>query len=163
MIFAGPGIPHGQSDALVYLYDLFPTLCDLAGAKTPGKVEGKSLLPIILGRQSRLRDYLYGAYKGCQRMVRDDRWKLLKYNAGGVKNVQLFDLANDPDEVHNLAADPNCAGQLARMEKLLTRARKQFDDPVDFDGDGALPEKYTKRPKRKKPRAKPKGKSGVLP
>ena len=34
LILAGPGIPHGQSDALVYLYDLFPTICELAGAGT---------------------------------------------------------------------------------------------------------------------------------
>ena len=99
-------------------------------------------------------DYLFGAYKGCQRMVRDERFKLIKYNAGGVKNTQLFDLANDPDEVHNLAADPKHADQLARMEKLLAQARKEFNDPIDFDGKGELPEKY-KRPKRKV-KAKPK-------
>ena len=26
-------------------------------------------------------------------MVRDERWKLIEYNAGGVRNTQLFDLA----------------------------------------------------------------------
>ena len=88
-------------------------------------------------------------------MVRDERFKLIKYNAGGVKNTQLFDLANDPDEVHNLAADPKHADQLARMEKLLAQARKEFNDPIDFDGKGELPEKY-KRPKRRKAKAQPK-------
>ena len=44
LIVAGPGIPRGKSDALVYLFDLFPTICDLAGATTPAVVEGKSLL-----------------------------------------------------------------------------------------------------------------------
>jgi arylsulfatase A-like enzyme len=133
LIFAGPGIPKGQSDALVYLFDLFPTFCDLTGIKTPAAVEGKSLVPIVRGEKARVRDWLFGAYRDCQRMVRDERWKLIKYNADGVKNVQLFDLKNDPDEVHNLAADPKFAAERARLEKLLAEARKHFSDPVDFD------------------------------
>ena len=133
LVFAGPGIPHGRSDALVYLFDLFPTICELAGAPVPDVVEGKSLLPIVEGRQAKVRDWLLGAYKGCQRMVRDERWKLMSYNAGGVKNVQLFDLAADPDELNNLADDPKYAAERSRMVKLLAQARKEFGDPVDFD------------------------------
>jgi arylsulfatase A-like enzyme len=137
LIVAGPGIPHGQSDALVYLFDLFPTFCDLAGGKTPGAVEGKSLLPVIKGEQPKVRDWLFGAYRSCQRMVRDDRWKLIQYNANGVRNAQLFDLKNDPDEIQNLAADPRYAEQRKRLERLLGEARQQFGDPVDFDGQGS--------------------------
>ncbi len=133
LIFAGPGIPKGKSEALVYLFDLFPTFCDLAKIKTPAAVEGQSLLPIIRGEKMRVRDWLFGAYRDCQRMIRDERWKLIAYNAKGVRNTQLFDLKNDSDEVHNLAADPAHAEQRARLEKLLGQARKQFGDPVDFD------------------------------
>lgn len=132
--FALPGIPHGRSDALVYLHDLFPTLCDVAGIKTPAAVEGKSMLPVVRGEKTKVRDSLLGAYKACQRMVRDDRWKLIKYNAHGVKNVRLFDLGSDPDEIHNLAADPKHAAERSRMEKLLARARREYGDPCDFDG-----------------------------
>ena len=133
LIFSGPGIRHGQSDALVYLFDLFPTLCDLAGAPTPTVVEGKSLLPIIQGRQQKVRDTLFGAYRDCQRMIRDERWKLIKYNANGVKNVQFFDLKNDPDELKNLVNHPRYARQRTRLEALLADARKHFGDPVDFE------------------------------
>jgi len=129
LIFAGPRIPHGQSDALVYLYDLLPTICDLASTETPAVVEGRSLMPVIAGRQSRVREWLFGAYKDCQRMVRDERWKLIEYNANGVRNTQLFDLQNDPDELHNLAADPGHAEQLARLRALLLEGQRQFDDP----------------------------------
>jgi len=151
LVFAGPGIPRGRSDALVYLFDLFPTFCDLAGLKTPEQVEGKSLLPVIFGQQPKVRDWLLGAYRDCQRMVRDERWKLIRYNAGGVKNSQLFDLAADPWEIRNLAADPQHREQLARMERLLAKARAEFGDPVDFENV---------RPKTppEKPKAAKKGK-----
>jgi arylsulfatase A-like enzyme len=134
LVIAGPGIPHGQSDALVYLFDLFPTMCDLAGVPTPAVVEGKSLLGIIDGREAKVRDYLFGAYKDCQRMVRDQRWKLLQYYAGGMRNIQLFDLQSDPDEIANLADDPARAAERKRLEALMSQARGEFSDPIDFDG-----------------------------
>ncbi len=140
LIVAGPDIPHGQSDALVYLFDLYPTFCEMAGIAVPPTAEGKSLLPIIRGETPKVRDTLFGAYKACQRMVRDERWKLIKYNANGVKNVQLFDLQNDPHEIRNLADNPRYADQRARMERLLAEARKQFGDPHDFDGSGQMRE-----------------------
>jgi len=129
LIFAGPSIPHGRSDALVYLYDLLPTICDLAGAETPAVAEGRSLLPVIVGKQDRVRGWLFGAYRDCQRMVRDERWKLLEYNANGVRNTQLFDLQNDPDELQNLAGNPEYAGQLAKLRSLLLEGQRQFGDP----------------------------------
>lgn len=144
LIITGPDIPHGESQALVYLFDLMPTILDYARVKVPSNVDGKSLQPVLRGHEPRVREHLLGAYKASQRMIRDERWKLLKYNAAGVKNVQLFDLKTDPDELHNLAADPKHAEQLARLEKELAVQRKAFGDPADFDGSGELPEKPKK-------------------
>jgi arylsulfatase A-like enzyme len=77
-------------------------------------------------------------------MIRDERWKLIKYNAGGVKNAQLFDLRNDPDELNNLATNPKCAKQRARLEKQLVASRKELGDPVDFENSDSSHE--TKEP-----------------
>jgi arylsulfatase A-like enzyme len=132
LVFAGPGIRHGKSDALAYLFDLFPTICDLAGAPTPQVAEGKSLVGILHGREEQVRNELFCAYRDCQRLIRDQRFKLLEYNASGVRNAQLFDLARDPDELDNLADDPQFAGQRKRLHELLQQARREFGDPVDF-------------------------------
>jgi hypothetical protein len=64
-------------------------------------------------------------------MVRDERWKLLAYHAGNQSNTQLFDLDADPDEINNLAGDPRFASERARLEKLLSKARKELGDPVE--------------------------------
>jgi arylsulfatase A-like enzyme len=139
LCFAGPGIPHGQSDALVYLYDLFPTACQLIGLTIPDGVEGKSLLPIIQGEKQKVRDFVLTAYRDVQRAVREPRWKLIKYHVGGLKTRQLFDLENDPDELKNLAEDPAAAGHLERLEALLEKARAEADDPIDFENVGGKP------------------------
>jgi arylsulfatase A-like enzyme len=50
-----------------YLYDIFPTLCDLAGLAIPDTVEGKSLVPAMHRPKERIRDVLLCAYRGVQR------------------------------------------------------------------------------------------------
>ncbi len=125
-VIAGPGIPKGKSDALIYLMDLFPTLTDLAGTKAPEGVEGKSIVPILTGKSTKLRDTLYTAYRNCQRAVRDDRWKLIRYPL--IDKVQLFDLVADPHEMHNLAEMPEHAAQVATMTRLLEKEMNSYGD-----------------------------------
>lgn len=132
LVFAGPGIPQGKSDALAYLFDLFPTICEFAGAKVPETVEGRSLVPNIHDSQLGGWPYLFGAYRDCQRMIRDARWKLLEYDADGVRNTQLFDLQKDPSELHNLVGDAQYTAERTRLEKQLAKARREFEDPIDF-------------------------------
>jgi arylsulfatase A-like enzyme len=136
LVFAGPGIPQGKTDALAYLFDLFPTICEFGGAQVPKTVEGRSLVPNIQDHKLPGRPYLFGAYRDCQRMIRDTRWKLMEYDAAGVRNTQLFDLAHDPDEMHNLAGEEKYAAERERLEKLLAKARKELDDPIDFGASG---------------------------
>lgn len=128
LVVAGPGIPKGKSDALVYLFDLFPTLCDLAGTETPKAVEGKSLLPVMVGKQEKVRDHLFAAYKDVQRMVRDGRWKLIWYPK--VERFQLFDLSTDPDEIKDLSASPGHAPRLKEMKTLLAAEQKVWGDAI---------------------------------
>ena len=130
LIIAGPGVPHARSPALVYLFDLFPTFCELAGTKIPDAVEGRSLLPIIEGKTARVRDTLLGAYRDVQRMERDERWKLIRYHVGNERHAQLFDLNSDPDELNNLIDDPRYQSERVRLEIRMAEDRKNFGDPI---------------------------------
>jgi arylsulfatase A-like enzyme len=128
LIVAGPGIPKGKSDALVYLYDLFPTCCEATGVDTPKACDGTSLLPVVTGKKKAVRDALFCVYTGTQRMVRDGRFKLLWYPK--VEKVELFDLTADPDELANLAADPKHADTLVRMKKVMAAEQARFGDTL---------------------------------
>jgi len=132
LIFAGPGIPKGESRALVYLFDLYPTLAACAGLQAPADVDGKNLLPVIRGERPRVRETLLGAYRDCQRMIRDEEWKLISYRAGRERHVQLFHVAEDPDELRDLSGDDRSRDQRRRLETLLDQARQEAGDPVDF-------------------------------
>jgi choline-sulfatase len=89
-------------DALVYNASLFATTCEMGGVNVPPTVQFPSLIPLVTGAKDRLYDDLYAGYVDRQRMVRTDRWKLIV--TPGADMVQLFDVAADPWEMHNLAA-----------------------------------------------------------
>ena len=120
LIFAGPGIPHGESQALMYLLDIYPTVCDLVGAAPPDGIDGLSFKPVITGESKSKRRELFLSYLGIQRAIRDERWKLIRYPQVNV--TQLFDLQADPDEMHNLADDPV---QRDRVKLMLARLAEQ--------------------------------------
>jgi arylsulfatase A-like enzyme len=152
LLFAGPGVPQGkQTDALCYLLDIFPTLGDMAGVAGPEGSEGKSLVPVLTGKAAAVRDSIFTAYRTVQRAVRDDRWKLIVYPQ--VNKVQLFDLRDDPAEMHDLAADKDHAAEVRRLTALLKAQQEQLGDtrPLTTDKPQPLEFDFRKVPPEKKP------------
>jgi arylsulfatase A-like enzyme len=101
-------------DELVSLFDLGPTVLELAGVETDDPMEAESLVPALEGDDDWSgRETVYAEHRrdGILRetefmtMVRTDRWKLVHfvdYDEG-----QLFDLEADPDEEENRWDDPD--------------------------------------------------------
>ncbi|MGQ9663126.1 MAG: sulfatase family protein [Kiritimatiellia bacterium] len=85
LIMRGPGgFSGGQvCDALVSQIDLFPTICELAQIEPPPWLQGVSLLPLIRGEKSEIREEVFAevtyhaAYEP-QRCVRTARWKYIR-------------------------------------------------------------------------------------
>ncbi len=137
LFFAGPGIPKGGSDALVYLHDIYPTVCDLVGAPQPAGIDGLSFRPVVEGRVKSVRRELFFAYRGVQRAVRDERWKLIRYPE--INFSQLFDLKNDPQEMKNLAEDPQQADRVKALTGLLAAWQTKLGDTQALSTDHPKP------------------------
>ncbi len=131
-VFCGPGIEPGRKlDALVYLQSLFATTCEMARIETPATVQFPSLVPLLTGRQKKLYDSVYGAYRDFQRMVRTQDYKLIRYPH--VNEVQLFDVKNDPWETTDLAEDPRYADTVRRLDGELRRWMQETGDKLELD------------------------------
>ncbi|MFO0810274.1 MAG: sulfatase-like hydrolase/transferase [Gemmataceae bacterium] len=166
LIVAGPGVPAGKStEAFTYLFDIVPTVCGLTGAALPGPPAGEDLRPVWTGAKPKVRDSVFLPFQGLMRSVRDDRWKLIVYPP--IDHRQLFDLKADPDERHDLAADPAHAAEIERLIGLMKTWQAKVGDKqpltvanpkpkaVSFDGYERKPdqwqpawivEKYFKKP-----------------
>jgi arylsulfatase A-like enzyme len=92
---------------LTSLVDFFPTICEAAGVSTPRSVEGKSLLSLYRGEKASWRSELFASHHSPDKhgmstqCVRTHRYKLIQHRTTGEE--ELFDLADDPFELVNLA------------------------------------------------------------
>jgi arylsulfatase A-like enzyme len=127
LVFSGPGIPQGKSaSAFAYLFDIFPTVCDLVGTDVPTEIDGVSFAPVIRGSSSTGRETIYTAYREVQRGVRRGRWKLLRYPK--INRSQLFDLEADPHEQNDLSENPGQRERVVAMSALLEQQRQANSD-----------------------------------
>jgi len=131
LVFTGPGIAPGNSAALVYLHDIYPTLCELTGTPVPSGLDGQSVAPLLRGEAMPTRPTLFLAYRDLQRAVRNDRFKLLRYPQVGV--TQLFDLVNDPQETRNLAQEPAHREKVAQLKRALAAWQVTLGDHLAFE------------------------------
>jgi arylsulfatase A-like enzyme len=121
------------SDALVEGIDLAPTFLELMGGEAkPHILEGRSLAPIIEGRQTEWRKYAISEYDYATRqsrteleidqadarllMIFDGRWKYIL--AEGFRPL-LFDLESDPDELVDLGAEPEQEAVRTELHEAL--------------------------------------------
>jgi arylsulfatase A len=128
LIAAWPGhFAAGKvSSQVSAFWDWFPTFTQLAGVPTPQGLDGLSLLPTLMGRGAQAQhDHLYWEFheKGGRVAVRQGDWKGVRYNVAARPDspLELYNLARDPHEDHNVAAEhPEI---VARLDQLLKSAR----------------------------------------
>jgi len=153
LIMRGPGGFTGGrvSDAMVSQIDLFPTICDLAGVRHPAWLEGFSMLPVMRGEKTEIREELFAevnyhaAYEP-KRAVRTARWKHIRFfgdrhkpvlpncDDGLSKDIWLQygwrDRAVDPEQLYDLVFDPNETHNVATdpsHAEILAQLRGRLD------------------------------------
>lgn len=128
LIISGRGIAENATrDDFVYLLDLFPTLCDAAGIQIPTSVEGKSFFSALKGEKCNNREDLYFAYTNLVRAVKDRDFKLIEYRKARGSS-QLFDLKNDPNELHNLFNDKKYGEEIQKLRKRMKQYKEEWED-----------------------------------
>lgn len=141
----------------VLTVDLAPTILELCGAEPLPEIHGRSFKKLVADGDPEWRDawlYHYNyekqfPYTPNVRGVRTERWKYIRYPHGDGSPdrhlAELYDLAGDPQELHNLIADPAYAdvvNQLqGRLQELMHEVGLQHDDaPLDEGIKSELPE-----------------------
>ena len=133
LIMAGPGIAKNQkNDAYVYLYDIFPTLCEKVGIDIPSSVDGKSFAELLDGEHGeKFRDELYLIFDNFVRGVKDEKYKLIEYRNGDAKEDKwtfLYDIKNDPWETINLANDESYKDKVNEMREKIIKHRDEWEE-----------------------------------
>jgi iduronate 2-sulfatase len=103
--------------------DIYPTLLEFCGLKTPGDLDGRSFLPLL---ENPKRSWDEAAFcqvnhrGGTGRSVHTEKWVYLEWPRG---EAQLYDYEKDPRQYRNLAEDPAHAKVVAEMKEKLRAVR----------------------------------------
>jgi N-acetylglucosamine-6-sulfatase len=131
-----PGVVEAGSrpSAMIQNFDYAPTFLDLAGATVPKAIQGRSLKPVLEGSPRTppgWRDALYYAYYGerthavaAHDGIRTERYKLIHYER--TSDWNLFDLKEDPQELHSVDADPAYSSILEDLTDRYRQLRRDY-------------------------------------
>ncbi len=128
LMISVPGGPRNQqTDALVELIDIYPTLAELCRLTPPGHLQGTSFLPLLAapGRPWKtaaftcLIDYT-------TRGIRTGRYRFIERAS---RQNELYDYANDPAEDRNLANDPASQAVVQELQAALRAGWRQAVPP----------------------------------
>ncbi|MDC1105736.1 sulfatase [Prolixibacteraceae bacterium] len=150
--------PGTIEDGLIQNIDFAPTFLDYANVEIPKDMQGESFRPILNGEKEDWRDALYYTYyehhgaHSVQRHhgIRTHRYKLIHFYYD-CDNWELYDLKDDPKEMHNLYGDPNYVEIQKELHQKLESIREKYED------SDAIDQKYIQehlQQKREKDQAK---------
>ncbi|MGY8769585.1 MAG: sulfatase [Pirellulales bacterium] len=138
VIIATPEHQSGQrTDAIVELLDIYPTLVDLCGLKTPNPVEGRSLRRILENPKSKIKDWAMTqhtrpAYPPAGKdpevmgySIRTARYRYTEwrnFKSGKIEARELYDHETDSNEAINLANDSNQKEVILQLHTKLDLA-----------------------------------------
>ena len=140
-VISFPGMIKAGSvnDSMILNVDFAPTLLELAGAKVPPDMQGRSIAPLLRGKTpSNWRTsmyYRYYHYPQHHRVqphygVRTERHKLIYFNR--LDEWELYDLKKDPYETNNIYSLNSSAGLVKRLKAEMFRLKKELKDEDQF-------------------------------
>lgn len=132
-------LPDGAKvDYPVELRDFLPTFLEIAGAKVPDDMDGRSLCPLVQQANPAWRKYIDLEHATCYAAenywcgLTDGKRKYVWNLHNGTE--QLFDLEKDPQETHNYAADADYASVLEEMRTALAAHLEERGETFVRDG-----------------------------
>jgi uncharacterized sulfatase len=137
LIRAPGGKPGVEVADTVSNLDTFASVLGLLGVPTPEGVKqhGVDFSPLLRGGSIARRDALFGQYDlhnsglAYMRMIRTDRWKLVRHHFAGMLD-ELYDLSADSGENKNLYNAPPARSTRDELQARLTAWMKSIDDPI---------------------------------
>ncbi len=137
----------GQTiNSMVQNIDVAPTILEVAGIKKPEQMQGISIVPLLKGEDVTWRDRIFYEYyweyafpqTPTMHGVRTDRYKYIHYHGIWDTN-ELYDLKNDPHEMHNLISS-------AQHQDTIKAMLGEMYDWLESTGGMQIPLKRTMYP-----------------
>lgn len=124
----------GKSNSPAEFVDVFPTLCDMSGVKAPANLDGKSLVPVMAGKQTKIKDVTVSQFHRNGNLMgyafRNERYRYIVWMKSKFKTSdtlalhdslivakELYDYQTDPMETRNVIDEIDYKTPRLEMEK----------------------------------------------
>ncbi|MCB9218120.1 MAG: sulfatase-like hydrolase/transferase [Ignavibacteriales bacterium] len=133
LLISGPNVPKNKSvKSDVYIQDIMPSILELANINKPSFVDFNSLIPFLTTDNNKSNySEIYGAYINDQRMIRKNDYKLIVYPKA--KKVRLFNVKDDPNEMHDLSYNKNYDSIKTSLFNDLQKLQIKMKDKLELD------------------------------
>lgn len=128
---------RGDVNQLIQNIDYAPTFLDMVGVQIPEEMHGKSMKSLLIGKgeTAKWRDAIYYHYYEFPNEhmvkkhygVRTDRYKLIHFY-DDIDVWELYDLKNDPNEMHNIYQDQQNEDLIKNLKKRLKELQEEYHD-----------------------------------
>ena len=149
LIVSVPGSTRAETDALVELVDIFPTLCDVCELSTPPESEGISMQPILEDATLPWKTAAFSSF-GPGRSIRTAQYRYTEWGSNGRRGKELYDITKIPHETRNIANLPQNAELIAHLSERLRAGWQRAvpgteedvpvpqTQPADVNNDGVV-------------------------
>ena len=149
LIVSVPRSSRAETDALVELVDIFPTLSDVCELPSPSGSEGISLQPVLENPYLPWKTAAFSQFASGY-SIRTARYRYTEWGSNGRRGKELYDYQTDPDETINIAHHPENAELVAYLSKRLRAGWQravpgteehvpvQQPQPADVNNDGVI-------------------------
>ncbi|KAH7149841.1 putative sulfatase [Dactylonectria estremocensis] len=175
LIIAGAGLPEGKTvDALTEMVDIVPTMFEMSGIGEHFPHNGKSWVPVLCGSKTEHKEYVFseGGFLTCEEPLLEQapypydikaglqhedttlvgkaialRDKEFTYIYRLYEPAELYHRAEDPHEMHNLAAVPEHKERVEKYQMVVLRWLVGGSDFLPWQKDDRFPHVTLASPK----------------
>ncbi len=149
LIVSVPGSSRAETDALVELVDIFPTLSDVCELPSPLRSEGTSLQPVLENPRLPWKTAAFSQFAS-GRSIRTARYRYTEWGSNGRRGKELYDYQTDPHETRNIVNLPGNTALVAHLSERLKAGWQRAvpgmqehvpvpqTQPADVNNDGVV-------------------------
>ncbi|PWJ37979.1 sulfatase [Sediminitomix flava] len=115
---------YQETDALVSLQDIYPTICSLAGLEKPSHVAGNDLSSLLENPKKSWEYMVLNTYQEGNHALRSDQFRYIEFKNG---DQELYDMKNDPFEIRNLVEEEGFKETVIEMKEALSKRLKFYN------------------------------------
>ena len=128
LIISDSSLPEAaHTNSIAELVDIYPTLCELTAGESPSHLQGSSLVSALESPNKLFKNKALARYHKGETLIVDKLFYTEWQQKGKAVSKMLYDHETDPNEINNLANDPEYLSTVKALSQQLEQFKTTFN------------------------------------